>query len=68
MRITDERAGAVARVYIECERDRAISIAKQRQMWADRPCAQVFTLDADHSPFLSRPRELAEHLLAVATG
>ena len=68
LRITEERAGAVARVYIECERDRAISIAKQRQMWADRPCAQVFTLDADHSPFLSRPRELAEHLLAVAAG
>jgi pimeloyl-ACP methyl ester carboxylesterase len=68
VRITDERAGAVARAYIECERDRAISIAKQRQMWADRPCAQVFTLDADHSPFLSRPRELAEHLLAVAAG
>ncbi|HEX7525719.1 MAG TPA: alpha/beta fold hydrolase [Gaiellaceae bacterium] len=59
VRITEECVGAVARVYIECERDRAISIAKQRQMWADRPCAQVFTLDADHSPFLSRPRELA---------
>lgn len=68
VRITEERAGVVARVYIECERDRAISIAKQRQMWAARPCARVFTLDADHSPFLSRPRELAEHLLAVAAG
>lgn len=66
VQITEERAGAVARVYIECERDRAIGIAKQRQMWADRPCAQVLTLDADHSPFLSRPVELAEHLLGLA--
>jgi len=66
VRITEERAGSVPRVYIECEHDRAIGIARQRQMWADRPCAQVFTLDADHSPFLSRPVELAEHLLGLA--
>lgn len=65
VRITEERAGSVARVYIECVRDRAISIAKQRQMWADRPCAQVITLDTDHSPYLSRPAETATHLLAL---
>jgi pimeloyl-ACP methyl ester carboxylesterase len=68
VRITEERAGAVPRVYIECLRDRAIGIAKQRQMWAARPCAQVFTLDTDHSPLLSRPEETAEHLLSVAAG
>jgi pimeloyl-ACP methyl ester carboxylesterase len=68
VRITEERAGAVPRVYIECLRDRAIGIAKQRQMWAARPCAQVLTLDTDHSPLLSRPEELAEHLLALAAG
>jgi pimeloyl-ACP methyl ester carboxylesterase len=64
--ISEERAGAVPRVYIECLRDRAIGIAKQREMWAARPCRQVFTLDTDHSPLLSRPQETAELLLAVA--
>jgi pimeloyl-ACP methyl ester carboxylesterase len=66
VRITEERAGSVARVYIECDRDRAISIDKQRELWAARPCARVITLDADHSPFLSRPEALAKHLLALA--
>ncbi|HVA29960.1 MAG TPA: alpha/beta fold hydrolase [Gaiellaceae bacterium] len=64
--ISEERAGVIPRVYIECLRDRAIGIAKQREMWAARPCGQVFTLDTDHSPQLSKPQETAELLLAVA--
>jgi pimeloyl-ACP methyl ester carboxylesterase len=63
--ITDERAGSVRRVYIECVRDRAISIAKQREMHGARPCERVEPMDTDHSPFLSRPEELAAHLLSV---
>ena len=63
--ITDERAGSVRRIYVECVRDHAIGIAKQREMWAARPCERVETIDTDHSPFLSRPEELAAHLLAV---
>jgi hypothetical protein len=35
-------------------------------MLALLPGAAVVTLDADHSPFLSRPFELAVALLAVA--
>jgi pimeloyl-ACP methyl ester carboxylesterase len=63
--ITDERAGSVRRIYVECVRDRAISIAKQREMLAARPCERVLTIDTDHSPFLSRPDELAAHLLSA---
>jgi pimeloyl-ACP methyl ester carboxylesterase len=66
VQITDARAGSVPRIYIECTRDRAIGIEKQRVMHALRPCEQVFTLDTDHSPFLSTPRELADCLLAIA--
>lgn len=66
VRVTAERAGSVRRIYVECTRDRAISIASQREMVAARPCEQVLTLDADHSPFLSRPQELAAQLLSVA--
>ncbi len=65
-RVTESRAGSVRRVYVECVRDRAITVAKQREMWAARPCKQVLTMDADHSPFLSAPDELAGHLLAIA--
>jgi pimeloyl-ACP methyl ester carboxylesterase len=63
--VTEERAGSVRRIYVECVRDHAISIAKQREMWGARPCERVETMDTDHSPFLSRPAELAAHLLAV---
>jgi pimeloyl-ACP methyl ester carboxylesterase len=66
VQITDARAGGVPRVYIECTRDRAIGIEKQRVMHENRPCEQVFALDTDHSPFISTPRELADCLLAVA--
>ena len=44
------------RVYIECTRDRAITIGQQRRMWAARPCEQVLTIESDHSPFLCAPR------------
>ena len=66
VRLTDARAGSVPRIYIECTLDRSIGIEKQRVMQALRPCEQVFTLDTDHSPFLSTPRELADCLLAIA--
>ena len=66
VRVTEERAGSIRRIYVECVRDRAISITKQREMVAARPCEQVLTLDADHSPFLSRPQELAAQLLSAA--
>jgi hypothetical protein len=34
-------------------------------MQARLPCDPVFTLDSDHSPFLSRPAELARLLGAL---
>ena len=65
LRYTPERAGRIPRVYIECLRDRAISIAAQRRMVAARPCAKVLTLDTDHSPFYSAPDALAAHLAGL---
>jgi pimeloyl-ACP methyl ester carboxylesterase len=63
--LTEERAGSMRRIYVECVRDRAISVAKQREMYGARPCERVESIDTDHSPFLSRPEELAAHLLSV---
>jgi pimeloyl-ACP methyl ester carboxylesterase len=67
IRLTEPRFGRIPRVYIECLQDRAISPAFQRQMLVDVPCRQVFSLDTDHSPYLSAPRQLAGLLAGVAS-
>jgi pimeloyl-ACP methyl ester carboxylesterase len=67
LRLTPERFGALPRNYIECTHDRTILISSQRMMQALVPGARVVTLDADHSPFLSRPAELVEALLGAIT-
>jgi hypothetical protein len=43
-----------------------VSIAYQRAMTGRTPCKRVFTLDCDHSPFLSEPEALADILDEVA--
>jgi pimeloyl-ACP methyl ester carboxylesterase len=57
--LTDTGFGRVPRAYIECTRDRTISLAAQRRMHAALPCDPVYTLDSDHSPFYSCPEALA---------
>ena len=65
LKVSAEKFGSVPRVYIECLRDRAIPIALQRRMQADWPCQRVLALDTDHSPFFSRPDELAALLAGL---
>jgi pimeloyl-ACP methyl ester carboxylesterase len=50
----------IPRFYVLCTEDKAIPPALQRRMTAESPCAEVVELDADHSPFLCRTRELAD--------
>jgi pimeloyl-ACP methyl ester carboxylesterase len=57
---------SVAKYYVVCSRDRAIPPPLQRRMIAENDCAGVFELDTDHTPHLSRPRELAEILDEIA--
>ncbi len=64
--VTSAGAGRIPRAYVECLRDGGLTIALQRSMHAALPCDPVVAIEADHSPFLSRPRELADHLLALA--
>ena len=66
--LTDERFGSVPRVYVETTNDRALAVSLQRRMHAALPCRQVVAVDSGHSPFLSRPRELAERLIALRAG
>lgn len=63
--LTERNFGSVPRYYVECTDDRAINIALQRDMVAASGVERVMTMDASHSPFLSRPAELASHLAGV---
>lgn len=63
---TQERFGSVPRVYIECTKDNAITLAMQRYMQRELPPRATITLQTGHSPFLSAPEELAGHLLDIA--
>jgi pimeloyl-ACP methyl ester carboxylesterase len=63
--ISDSRSAAVPSVYIECLRDHAVTPGYQRRMQAARSFEFVLSLDAGHSPFISAPRALAEHLWTV---
>ena len=65
LRISSERFGRVARAYIETTRDRAVTLEAQRRMQAALPCSPVFTLETDHSAFLSQPEALARILISI---
>jgi pimeloyl-ACP methyl ester carboxylesterase len=67
VRTTDANFGTVPRMYVECSRDRAMTLRSQRRMQAALRCRDTATLDTDHSPFLSRPDELAAVLLRAAS-
>jgi pimeloyl-ACP methyl ester carboxylesterase len=66
LQLTPERYGSVRRFYVEGLKDNAVSIVYQRAMIGRTPCERVFTLDCDHSPFLSKPEPLANILDEVA--
>jgi pimeloyl-ACP methyl ester carboxylesterase len=67
VRVTDGKYGTVPRVYVECLRDKAMPVSLQRKMHAATPCQQILSLDTDHSPFFSRPDELARLLNNLAS-
>jgi pimeloyl-ACP methyl ester carboxylesterase len=64
---TPERWGRIPRYYIECTGDRAITLKLQQEMQTHSPCRQTFSMETDHSPFLSAPKELAEILAGIST-
>lgn len=65
LRLSQARFGSVPKIYIECLRDRAVTIDLQRRMQRETPCDQVYTLDSGHSPFFSQPEALARILDAA---
>jgi pimeloyl-ACP methyl ester carboxylesterase len=65
--VSDVRFGRVPRAYVECLRDRVVSPAAQRAMYAATPCARIASLASDHSPFYSAPTALVDILLSFAS-
>ncbi|MFN3423860.1 MAG: alpha/beta fold hydrolase [Novosphingobium meiothermophilum] len=68
LQVTAERWGSLPRTYVECTLDRTIPIDSQRKMQQFSPGAKVVTLEADHSPYLSKPEELADALEGAIPG
>ena len=65
LNLTEENYGRVPKVYIECELDGAIGLPLQREMQAHIPCGRTITMNTGHSPFLSAPKELVQHLVSI---
>ncbi|HEX6834936.1 MAG TPA: alpha/beta fold hydrolase [Polyangia bacterium] len=59
---TRDRFGRIPRTYIECTDDRAVGPSLQRRMHAAQPC-RVVTMPSSHSPFFSRPEDLARAIV-----
>ncbi len=59
---TEQNLGRVPRYYVECLQDHAVSISVQRRMYQAAGISTVATLDTDHSPFFSCPKDLAAAL------
>jgi pimeloyl-ACP methyl ester carboxylesterase len=60
-----QRFGRVDKVYVKTLRDNTISPWMQDTMLARIPVRKVVAIDSSHSPYVSRPAELAGILLAA---
>ncbi|AHY45724.1 Alpha/beta hydrolase family [Rubrobacter radiotolerans] len=56
----------VPKAYVECARDRAISLPVHLALHSSAGVGEVVTLETDHSPFLSAPEALARELDRLA--
>jgi pimeloyl-ACP methyl ester carboxylesterase len=66
LRLTDANYGSVSRHYIALTQDRAVSHQLQRSMIENSPCKSVAAIDASHSAYFSRPKELAAVIHGIA--
>lgn len=65
VQISEANYGRIPRVYIECLRDQTLGPSLQKQLYTATPCRQVLSLDTSHSPFLSAPEALVDHLAVI---
>ncbi len=67
LKLTEQRYGSVPRSYIRLTEDRAVSPALQDRLIRESPPQQVVSLDSSHSAYFSRPDELTEAIMALAS-
>ncbi len=65
LQLSEENFGRIPRVYIECLRDQGISPGLQKKMYTTAPCQRVISMQTSHSPFLSQPEQLVNHLTTL---
>ena len=63
LHLSKNRYGRVAKTYIETLDDKAVSPMLQRKMYTAVGCSEVIRISTSHSPFFSKPDELAEILM-----
>ena len=64
--LSQQRFGSIPRYFVECTKDRVLSIDLQK-LWQQRsPCKQVYTMETGHLPFLAKPNEFTEIILNIA--
>jgi pimeloyl-ACP methyl ester carboxylesterase len=66
LQLSESNFGRIPRVYIETLQDKGVTPGVQKKMYTATPCQQVLSLNTSHSPFLSAPQSLVEHLLTAA--
>ena len=57
--------GQIPQAYIQCTEDRALPYETQQDMAAHVGVDQIIEMASSHSPFLSMPRKLAEHMDSI---
>lgn len=66
LNLTEQNFGSVPRYYIECTEDRAVTPYIQQLMYTETPCKKVYSMEASHSPFFSKPKQLVAIFCEVA--
>lgn len=67
LQLTDENFGSVRRFYIECTEDKAVTPFIQQKMYNETVCEKVYKMQTSHSPFFSKPQELCDIFLEIAS-
>ncbi len=67
LKLTNENYGSIRRFYIECTEDRAVTPFIQQKMYNETVCEKVYKMQTSHSPFFSRPEELCDIFLEIAS-
>ena len=60
LKLSERNFGKVRRFYIELTQDRAVSIELQRKFIQQTGCEKVFSIEAGHSAYFSKPDELSD--------